>query len=280
MVARGSVYPIRQLPSCQEVAKVEDLLTAARIEQMIKASGEHQWREGRSLDSVRLLSPILSPSKVLMAAVNYGAHRAEGRSEGPKEPFFFSKLPSCIIGNGDPIIIPRVSQKADWEAELAVVIGKKGKYIEPEQAIDHVAGFTVANDVSFRDLQFLEGWPEGKSGLGQNFVKGKSLDNALPLGPWLVTKDELPDTSRLKISLTVNGQLRQDSTTADMIFQIPRLIQDASAGITLLPGDIISTGTPAGVAAFSGAPFLKDGDIVEASVEGIGSLRNPVVQER
>ncbi|HUI01792.1 MAG TPA: fumarylacetoacetate hydrolase family protein, partial [Nitrososphaerales archaeon] len=195
-------------------------------------------------------------------------------------PYFFTKFRSALLGPGDQILLPRVSTKVDWEVELAVIIGKGGKYISRDRALDHVAGYTVANDISFRDLQYPPGWPEKLNPLGMNWVKGKALDSSLPLGPWLVTKDEIPDPQNLGLHLRVNGETKQDSSTSDMVFDVATLIEYASAGITLKPGDVISTGTPLGVALWGDRRFLADGDLVEAEVEGIGVLRNPVKREK
>ncbi|MDE1854007.1 MAG: fumarylacetoacetate hydrolase family protein [Thaumarchaeota archaeon] len=259
--------------------------SASSVEELISRGslGEIQRRTatlgGEELDRVKVRAPILTPDKILLAAINYRAHGTEQKNPPPAQPYFFTKFRSCLIGQGDPIILPRVSTKVDWEAELAVVIGKKCKYVARTEALSHVAGYTVANDISFRDLQFPEGWPEKTNTLGQNWVKGKALDSAFPLGPWLVTTDEIPDPQRLQLSLKVNGVERQSANTDDMIFSVAELIEHLSAGLTLMPGDIISTGTPAGVAVFSGAPYLKDGDVVEATIQGIGTLRNPVRAE-
>jgi 2-keto-4-pentenoate hydratase/2-oxohepta-3-ene-1,7-dioic acid hydratase in catechol pathway len=231
-----------------------------------------------SLDRVQLLSPVEAPEKILCVAVNYRLHAREQNLKPPQEPYFFTKFNNALIGNGTPILIPRISMKADWEVELAVIIGKQGKYIDRKQALDHVAGYSVSIDVSFRDLQFPAGW-SGASPFGQNWLKGKGLDTSFPLGPWLVTKEEIPDPAKLRLSLTVNGKTKQNATTSEMVFGIPELIEYASAGITLQPGDVISTGTPDGVALFTGDNFLKDGDVIEASIENIGTLRNPVVNE-
>ena len=233
---------------------------------------------GVPLHSVKLMSPITGPEKILCAAVNYKAHGAEADVKPPSEPYFFTKFRNALIGDGDPILIPKISKKADWEVELSVVIGKTGKYIPRQHAMEFVAGYAVSNDISFRDLQFPSSW-SGSSALGQNFVKGKGLDGAFPFGPWLTTKDEIRDPNDLKLSLSVNGKVMQESSTADMIFGIDYLIEYLSSGITLQPGDIISTGTPSGVALYSGEPYLRHGDIVEASIGGIGALRNPVVAE-
>lgn len=280
VVRDGTVTEVSKMVGFGSVRTVEDLLRDGRLDEL-----REEWSKGhnvgqRRVDSVKLLSPILGPEKIFCAAVNYGKHGKEGNFGGPKEPYFFTKFRSCIVGDGDAVVIPRISKKADWEVELAVVIGKGGKNIRREDALGHVAGYTVANDISFRDLQFPEGWPEKLNTLGQNWIRGKAMDSALPLGPWLVTRDEVPDPQQLHLSLTVNGVVRQDSSTEDMIFGVDQLIQYVSTGITLSPGDIISTGTPAGVAVFTGAPFLKEGDQIESQVGSIGTLRNRILEER
>lgn len=231
------------------------------------------------LHSVKLLSPILAPEKIFCAAVNYTSHGREQETRPPEAPYFFTKFRNTIIGPGDPIAIPKVSKKVDWEVELAVVIGKRGKYIPRSEALEYVAGYTIANDVSFRDLLFHEALKQKPDAQGPNWVKGKGLDGALPLGPWLVTSDELANPQKLEISLSVNGTMRQKSNTSEMVFGVDSIVEYLSQGITLEPGDIITTGTPAGVAMFTGLPFLKDGDLVEAEIEGIGMLRNPVRSE-
>ncbi len=234
---------------------------------------------GVSLETIRLLSPVLNPEKILLLAVNYASHKTEQNAKRPTEPYLFTRFRNSLIGPGDPILVPRVSKKADWEAELAVVIGRGGKYIAKEDAMRHVAGYTIANDISFRDLQYSTRSPDGKTTLGLNWVKGKGLDASFPLGPWLVTRDEIPEPHNLDLSLALNGVKKQQSNTSDMIFHVDSLIEYASAGVSLNPGDILSTGTPGGVAAHTGEPFLKDGDILEASIERIGTLRNPVKAE-
>jgi len=260
----------------ESASSIEDLLSLGTL-------GTVRWKEEglkrEELSRVRTKPPVVVPDKILLAAINYRAHSEEQKNPPPDEPYFFTKFRSCIIGQSDPIIIPKVSKKADWEAELAVVIGKKCKYVPKSEALSYVAGYTVANDISFRDLQFPEGWPERVNSLGQNWVKGKALDSALPLGPFLVTPDEIPDPQHLRLSLKVNNAEMQNASTEDMVFSVAELIEYLSSGLTLLPGDLISTGTPAGVAVFSGKPYLKDGDIVEATIQGIGTLRNPVKAE-
>jgi 2-keto-4-pentenoate hydratase/2-oxohepta-3-ene-1,7-dioic acid hydratase in catechol pathway len=235
-------------------------------------------RQGTAIDKVRFLSPVEKPEKILCVAVNYRSHATEQDLKPPEEPYFFTKFGNALSGNGDSIIIPSISKKCDWEVELAVVIGKRGKYINRKDALDYVAGYSVAIDVSYRDLQFSPNW-KGSSPFGQNWIKGKGLDTSFPLGPWIVTKDEIPDPQKLSLSLSVNGKAKQHGTTSDMVFGVAALIEYVSSGITLKPGDVISTGTPEGVALFTGDAFLKDGDVIEASITGIGTLRNPVAAE-
>lgn len=232
------------------------------------------------LTSVRLLSPVLFPEKIFCVAENYRSHAKEADGRVAKKPYLFTKFRNAILGPDEAILIPRISKKVDWEAELAVVIGKEGKHIPKERAISHIAGYCISNDVSFRDIQFPQGWPKKLNRLGQNWVLGKGLDGAFPLGPWLVTTDEIPDPHNLGISLSVNGELKQSSNTNEMVFSVASLIEYISAGITLRPGDVISTGTPQGVAAFTDQRFLKEGDVVEARIDRIGTLRNPVESEK
>ncbi len=235
---------------------------------------------GIPLSSVRLFSPVLFPEKIFCVAENYRSHVKEADGKVAKKPYLFTKFRNAIVGPNEAILIPRISKKVDWEAELAVVIGKEGKHIPKEWALNYVAGYCISNDVSFRDLQFPEGWPKELNRLGQNWVFGKGLDGAFPLGPWLVTTDEIPDPQDLGISLSVNGELRQSSNTGEMVFNVASLIEYISSGITLRPGDVISTGTPQGVAAFTDQRFLRDGDLVEARIDRIGSLWNPVRSEK
>lgn len=260
----------------ESASSVEDLIWNGRLDRI---QNEAIASRGEKLNMVMIKPPVTNPDKILLAAINYKTHGTEQRNQPPKEPYFFSKFRSCIVGHNAPVIVPRVSAKVDWEAELAVVIGKRCKYVKKEDALDYVAGYTIANDISFRDFQFPEGWPEKTNPLGQNWIKGKALDSAFPLGPWLVTPDDIPDPQKLSISLKVNGVERQNANTEDMVFSVAELIEYLSAGLTLLPGDLISTGTPAGVAAFSGVPFLKGGDVIETIIERIGTLCNPVKNE-
>lgn len=241
------------------------------VRSLAKAGGE-----AVPLDRVRLLAPIPRPRKnVFCVGWNYLEHFAEGeriRQSGqqlPEHPVFFTKVPTAVTGPYDPIPFdPAVSEKLDWEVELAVVIGEGGKTIPEGRAMDHVFGYTVLNDVSARDLQRRHG--------GQWF-KGKSLDGACPMGPWIVTADEV-DPNGLRVTTRVNGVTKQDSNTRHFYFKIPRLLAELSLGMTLEPGDIISTGTPEGVGFARNPPeFLKPGDLLETEIEGIGTLRNRIV---
>jgi 2,4-diketo-3-deoxy-L-fuconate hydrolase len=219
--------------------------------------------------SVRLGSPISRPSKIVCIGLNFRDHAKESKMEIPKEPVIFFKATSSLAGPNDDLVIPKHGQKVDWEVELAVVIGKKCGYVEAEEALEYVAGYVVHNDYSERAFQLERG--------GQ-WVKGKSADTFAPLGPFLATRDELPDTSRLGMWLKVNGVFRQRSSTSEMIFDLPFLVSYVSQFMTLLPGDIISTGTPAGVALGTRPPqYLKAGDVVELGIDQLGESRQTVV---
>ena len=216
----------------------------------------------------RLGPPIANPSKIICVGLNYAKHALESKMERPKEPVLFFKSTTAITGPFDPIVIPPGSTKTDWEVELAVVIGKKASYVSEAQAMDHVAGYVLHNDVSEREYQLERG--------GQ-WVKGKSCDTFAPIGPYLVTADEIADPHALDLWLKVNGELMQSSNTSDLIFNIPTLVSYISHFMTLLPGDIISTGTPAGVGlGFDPPRYLKKGDVVELGIEGLGSAKQPV----
>ena len=222
------------------------------------------------LADVRLLPPVPRPGKIIAIGLNYRDHSIEsGAVEPPKSPIIFAKFPTSISGPGDPIVIPASDPQVDYEAELAVVIGRRGKAIPAARAYEYVAGYMPLNDVSARAWQFGD----------KQWVRGKSCDTFCPTGPHLTTRDEIPDPHTLAIRARVNGATMQDSNTSKLIFRVPDLIQFISASITLEPGDIIATGTPEGVGAFRKPPiFLKPGDIVEVEIERLGLLRNPVVQ--
>jgi 2-keto-4-pentenoate hydratase/2-oxohepta-3-ene-1,7-dioic acid hydratase in catechol pathway len=227
--------------------------------------------EGRNIlpvDRTRLLAPIPRPPKIIGVGLNYRDHAQETGQPLPKAPILFSKASTAVIGPRQAILIPKASQQVDYEVELGVVIGVGGRSISEEEALNHVAGYTVFNDVSARDFQFRDG----------QWFRGKSFDTFAPMGPCLVLRDQLPNPQNLRLRLRVNGRTRQDGTTANMVFSVAQLIADISQGIMLEPGDVIATGTPAGV-GFVAKPkpvFLQPGDVVEAEIEGIGVLRNPV----
>jgi len=220
---------------------------------------------------VKKLLPPISPKKVFLPAVNFKSHSSETLMNPPPFPYFFTKFSNAIIGPEDHILIPKELKRTDYEGEIGIVIGKRAKNVRKEDAMDYVFGFTVVNDVSFRDYQFPEVHP-----YGLNWVMGKSLDTGLPVGPWIVTKDEIKDFYSLRIITRLNGTIVQDGTTRDMIFSVEDMIAYLSKGITLEPGDVITTGTPAGVAEFSGKKYLQEGDVIEVEVTGIGVLRNYV----
>jgi 2-keto-4-pentenoate hydratase/2-oxohepta-3-ene-1,7-dioic acid hydratase in catechol pathway len=220
-------------------------------------------------DRVQRHAPIVRPRKdVFCLGQNYAAHAAESGNPPPTAPIYFTKPPTTVIGPGEPVPFPQgLTTRLDWEVELGVVIGLGGLNIPEARALDHVFGYTVFNDVSARDLQYRT----------SQWFKGKSLDGSCPMGPVIVTADEIPDPQHLRLQLSVNGVAKQDSNTSDMIFSVARIIADLSAGMTLEPGDCISTGTPQGVGDGRKPPeYLKPGDVMEAEVERIGVLRNPV----
>lgn len=209
--------------------------------------------------------------KFICIGLNYSDHAAESGMAVPPEPVIFAKYTSAICGPDDPILIPRGSEKTDWEVELAVVIGKPGKYIDEAAAMDHVAGYMVCNDVSERSFQIERA--------GQ-WSKGKSSDNFGPIGPWLVTRDEVPDPSNLRMWLDVNGRRMQDGSTATMVYKVPFLIHYLSQFFTLHPGDVISTGTPPGVGLGQKPPqYLRAGDVVELGIEGLGRQRQVCIPD-
>jgi 2,4-didehydro-3-deoxy-L-rhamnonate hydrolase len=219
--------------------------------------------------SVRLGSPISRPSKIVCIGLNFRDHARESKMEIPEEPVIFFKASSSLVGPNDDLVMPKNARKVDWEVELAVVMEKKCNYIEPEQALEYVAGYVLHNDYSERVFQLERG--------GQ-WVKGKSADTFAPLGPFLATRDEIPDTSKLGMWLKVNGEFRQRSSTAEMVFDVPTLISYVSQFMTLLPGDIISTGTPAGVGlGMKPQQYLQVGDIVELGIDRLGVSRQNVV---
>ena len=220
-------------------------------------------------DSARLGPPICRPSKIVCIGLNFRDHAAESKMEPPKEPVLFFKSTTSLVGPNDALKIPRNAEKVDWEVELAVVMAKRASYVSEADALDHVAGFALHNDYSERAFQLERG--------GQ-WVKGKSADTFAPLGPFLATRDELPNFAHLKMWLKVNGIVRQNSSTSKMIFGVPYLVSYISQFMTLLPGDVISTGTPAGVGLGMKPPqYLVPGDVVELGIEGLGQSHQQVI---
>ena len=235
--------------------------------------GDSQSRSGQgqaaeySLDQIEFL-PATYPSKILAIGRNYVDHAIEGGAAPPEAPLLFNKLPNSLSAHNAPIVLPNISQKVDYEAELAVVIGRRAKRVSEAEALDYVFGYTLIDDVSARDLQFGDG----------QWTRGKGLDTFAPLGPFITTRDEIADVQALKIEGRLNGEVMQTSNTGKMIFQVAYLVSYLSQGMTLEPGDVIATGTPEGVGIFRDPPvLLKPGDVYEVEVEGLGTLRNPVV---
>lgn len=216
-------------------------------------------------DSVRLGPPLVRPSKIVCIGLNYAKHAEESGMEIPKEPVIFFKSTSAIVGPNDDVIIPKGSEKTDWEVELAVVVGKKASYVDEADAMNHVAGYVLHNDYSERAFQIE------KSG---QWCKGKGCDTFAPLGPFIATADEIKDPNNLNLWLKLNGEKIQDSSTSDFIFNIQEVISYLSQFMTLLPGDVISTGTPSGVGfGFEPPKYMKPGDVVELGIEGLGTSK-------
>jgi 2-keto-4-pentenoate hydratase/2-oxohepta-3-ene-1,7-dioic acid hydratase in catechol pathway len=269
-VLRGAgVFPLRDIG-------FEDSLSfigagAAEHERVQKLVNNASHRELIPLDSVKLTAPIPRPPKILCIGLNYRDHAVESKMEVPSVPTVFAKYANAVIGPGDAIVLPKATEKPDYEAELAVVIGKRCKNVARSKWQDCVFGYTIVNDVSARDVQLAT----------SQWTLGKSLDTFAPIGPHIVTADEVPDPHALDIRLTINGETLQHSNTRELIFRIPELIEYLSRILTLEPGDIISTGTPAGV-GLGRTPqrWLQPGEEVVIDIDQIGTLRNPVVAER
>ena len=222
---------------------------------------------------VKFHAPIVDPRKIVCVGLNYKDHAAESGAPIPKDPVLFSKYTTALIGHGETIVLPKVSAEVDYEAEFVIVVGKKGRHLTLQNAMDHVAGYSVGHDVSARDWQLKKD--------GKQWMVGKTFDTFAPMGPLLVTKDEVKDPQNLPIRLKLNGQVMQNSTTQQMIFGVAELLVYLSTVFTVEPGDVIYTGTPPGVGVARKPPvYLKDGDVAEVEIEGLGVLRNPVVQEK
>lgn len=229
-------------------------------------------RELQPAEIQKLLAPVHDARKVICVGLNYADHARESGAAPPDEPVLFNKFPTALRGHGEPIILPRVSHEVDYEAELVVVIGRGGRHIAREQALEHVAGYCPGHDVSARDWQLRKP--------GKQWLLGKTFDTFAPCGPALVTRDEVPNPGKLAIRMRLNGETMQDSNTDQFIFPVEELIAYISQVCTLEPGDLIFTGTPPGVGFARQPPrFLKPGDVAEVEIEGLGVLRNPVAAE-
>jgi len=266
----------RERPGLQREEGVVDLRKIfPGIPEIGEAFFEEGWlskiedidQPGEPLD-IRLASPVLRPSKIICLGKNYAEHAKEGGFDNPASPLIFCKTPNTVSGPFDDILTPQSSGQVDWEVELALVIGRRGKAIPRDIALDYIAGFMVMNDVSGREAQFAD----------SQWFRGKAFDTFAPMGPALVTTDEIEKLGDLELTARVNGAVMQSGSTGDMIFDIPAIIENISRDITLVPGDVISTGTPSGVGIFRDPPVtLKPGDVVECSISGIGTIRNRVV---
>lgn len=245
----------------------EEFFSANAIDEL-KKKVEGGWLE-KVEGPVRLGAPLARPSKLICVGLNYKDHAAETNAPIPAEPILFFKATSAIVGPNDDLIIPKNSTKTDWEVELAIVIGKKASYVSEEDALNHVAGYVLHNDYSERAFQLERN--------GQ-WVKGKSCDTFAPLGPFIATPDEIADVHNLRLWLKVNGETLQDGNTANLIFNIPFVVSYISQFMTLLPGDVITTGTPAGVGLGQKPEpwYLKEGDVVELGIDGLGSSKQHV----
>ncbi|RKL65052.1 fumarylacetoacetate hydrolase [Salipaludibacillus neizhouensis] len=281
VLKNDSVYTLSKLVELYNVSNNESVLMEDNMLSVIKNNDRDiakvwDWAQSdfgqvsaaeSSKNEVKISAPISNPGKVVCVGNNYMDHCIEQNVEPPKKPMIFSKWPSCIIANGEEIKLPKDSEQVDYEAELAVIIGKGGKNISEEDALDHVFGYTIINDVSARDIQFED----------VQWVRGKSYDTFAPLGPVIVTKDEIEDPHNLDIKLEVNGKALQDSNTKNLIFKIPNIISYLSKGFTFEAGDIIATGTPHGVGVFRDPQvFLQSGDTCKIEIESIGTLENKV----
>jgi len=224
-----------------------------------------------SFEQVRLLAPVPRPGKMLYSGINYRGHLVEEPgAKLPETPRFFSKMPTAVIGPGQPIVLPKLSQQVDYEVELALIIGQTARNLDESQIMDCVAGYTIAHDVSARDVQFKD----------NQETLGKGFDTFAPMGPCLVTKDEIPEPSNLRLRTLINGVVLQDSSTSDWVFPLPHLLASLNRVMTLEPGDVVTTGCPAGVGYFRHPQiFLKPGDVCVLEIEGIGRLENPVIAE-
>jgi 2-keto-4-pentenoate hydratase/2-oxohepta-3-ene-1,7-dioic acid hydratase in catechol pathway len=265
VIQNGDYYDVSAL----EEDYNEDFFETGGLLRLKSFLGKNKQDLNKIEEPVSLTSPIARPSKIVCIGLNYADHASETKALLPTEPVIFLKSSTALSGPFDPIIIPRNSKKTDWEVELAIVMAKKASYIEEADALDYIAGYCLHNDVSEREFQMER---------NGTWDKGKGCDSFAPLGPFLATQDEIADVNNLRLWLKVNGKTMQDGTTANLIFKIPFLISYVSQFMTLLPGDLISTGTPAGVGLGMNPPvYLAAGDIVELGIDGLGVSRQELV---
>jgi 2-keto-4-pentenoate hydratase/2-oxohepta-3-ene-1,7-dioic acid hydratase in catechol pathway len=254
-------------------ASVRQLLAAGpEVQDHVRRAGKRADAVRVPVDKARLAAPVADPQKIICLGLNYRDHAAESNSPIPREPILFSKYPTALIGTGEAIVLPAVSSEVDYEAELVIVVGRRGRHIPEGTALQYVAGYTVGHDVSARDWQLKKD--------GKQWMVGKTFDTFAPTGPELVTPEEVGDPHELGIRLRLNGRTMQESTTKQMIFSVAATVAYLSKVFTLEPGDLIFTGTPPGVGFARKPPvYLKAGDVVEVEIDGLGVLRNPVVAE-
>jgi 2-keto-4-pentenoate hydratase/2-oxohepta-3-ene-1,7-dioic acid hydratase in catechol pathway len=263
---------VRDSRALARVKDVGDLLRLGPsaledLRQLVDGASESEMRIV-DIDGITWAAPVVAPSKMIAVGLNYKAHAEEGGEEVPESPLLFAKLPSALIGHRQPIVIPRTTHQLDYEGELAVVIGRRAKGVRASEAKRVIAGYTIINDITARDLQVAE----------PQWLRGKSLDTFAPLGPFFLTADQVEDVAELRIQTRVNGELRQDASCAEMIFSIKELIAFITESITLEPGDIIATGTPSGVGeSFTPPRYLRPGDEVAVSITKLGTLRSPII---
>ncbi|NHK31218.1 MAG: fumarylacetoacetate hydrolase family protein [Asgard group archaeon] len=255
-----------------DLFKKDDYLS--RLQQFLSVLNQYRHDQETiitfSEDEIKYLPPITNPEKIICLGRNFAEHAKEGGKEPPKNPMIWGKFNSAIIGHQEPIEIPKISEKVDVEIELVVVMGKGGKHIPKDKALEHIFGYTIGNDVTARDYQYTD----------KQFTRAKTMDTFAPLGPWIITSDELKDPQNLEMVLKVNGKTWQKSNTKQMIFSIAYIISYLSKSFTFKPGDLIFTGTPSGVGHYQKPPvYLKSGDVVSLSIDKIGVLENPVINE-
>lgn len=266
----GDQYVDLTATDAQFPGSVRAILASSTLMSAVAATAGRPDAVKVPVSSAKLHSPIHDPQKVVCVGLNYRDHAIESKMAIPKEPVLFSKFPSALIGHGENIVVPTISTKVDYEAELVIVVGKRGRKIAEAQAMDYVAGYAVGHDVSARDWQLEKD--------GKQWMVGKTFDTFAPIGPVLVTKDEVPDPHKLGIRLRLNGKTVQNSNTEQMIFSVAQIISYISAIFTIEPGDLIFTGTPPGIGhALTPPLYLKPGDVAEVEIDGLGTLVNPCV---